>query len=203
MISTRVARLAMLSLTGLLMCALHACGEPRPETRTWTEDVLLSPDRIIQVKRTVVFDESNSLAGDAYNAVEREATISFTGDLAHLPVWKQPLMALVLYQDPGTHEWVVVATSSSCQVWRRLGKPKPPYYEFRIASSGQWERAELSEESIGRSVNLLHRYPRDAKAHITIADRRNLESSPRIARGYREIWGDPDQYVCGEGNPSK
>ncbi|HMN45977.1 MAG TPA: hypothetical protein PKE27_15475 [Povalibacter sp.] len=171
----------------LFACALYACGSPKPETREWTEDVLLSPDRVIQVRRTVVFDESNSLAGDAYNAVEREATLSFTGDLAHLPVWKQPLMALVLYQDPSTREWIVVATTTSCDVWRSRGKPEPPYWEFRLADGG-WQEMPLSDSSIGHPVNLLHRYQRRSeKNHVTISDRGRLEASSNIGREYREI----------------
>lgn len=175
-----------------LACLLSACGggPPQPEMREWTEDVLLSPGRTIQVKRTVAFDESNSLSGDAYNAVEREATIAFTGELAYLPVWRQPLMALVLYQDSSNEEWVIVATSTSCEVWRARGKPEPLYWEFRLVS-GSWMETALSPESVGKPANLLHRYRRESDdPYITVEDRRRLEAGSQMNRRFRSVVKD-------------
>jgi hypothetical protein len=192
--------IAVLALIWLVGCHV---GAPEPETRTWTEDVLLDGGKTIQVKRTVTFNETNSMSGDAYNAVESDATLAFTGELSGLPMWRQPLMALVMYRDKSTEEWVVVAKTSSCEIWERRGRPKPPYWEFRLDEQG-WREVPLSQASIGRPANLLHRYQGKLKSeHITIVDRHQLESSSTMDRPYREIWGDPDQYLCGEGNPGK
>lgn len=160
-------------LFGLILvgCDLH----PKPITREWTEDALLEDGSTIVVKRTVSFNETNSWSGDAYNAVETDATISFTGELSKLPPWRAPLMALVLYQDKETKEWVVVAISSSCDVWNRRGRPRPPYWEFRLDAKG-WRETSLSQASIGRSGNLLHRYQSDLKTkHITVEGRKERE----------------------------
>ena len=134
--SCRVIAL-FLGVTALVL--VSACGLSGPEKRQWTEDVDLGEGRIITVKRFVEFNESNSLAGDAYNAVETKSTIEFTGDLASLPVWSEPLMALVLYQDSETGEWVVVATTTSCEFWNLNDRPKPPYWEFRL-EDGVWRK---------------------------------------------------------------
>lgn len=150
-----------------------------PTNREWTEDVLLDDGSTVVVKRAVSFNETNSWSGDAYNAVETDATISFTGELADLPPWRAPLMALVMYRDKATSEWVVVAISSSCEVWNRRGKPRPPYWEFRLDERG-WRESPLSAASIGRSGNLLHRYQSELGVkHITVEGRKEREVPSR------------------------
>jgi hypothetical protein len=189
----------------LLFAAMHGCssGPPEPETRTWTEDVLLEDGSTLLVKRTATFEVFRSWSGDASNAVEIEATLAFTGKLAQLPTWRQPLMALVLYHDHGPDDWVVVASSLDCEVWWARGKPKPPYWEFRLRADG-WHETPLSPASMGRPANLFHRYQGERKFdHITPAVRARLERPETMVRSYREVWGDVDQPVCGEGNPRK
>lgn len=88
-----VLRLIWVATLGAL--GLVACGGPT--TRHWTEDVLLDDGSTVVVERSV-----------AFNAVETEATLAFTGKESGLPVWSAPLMALLLYRDPATQEWVIV-----------------------------------------------------------------------------------------------
>ncbi len=155
--------------------------------RKWTEDVLLDDGKIIQVNRTVTFHESRSWSGDAYNAVESDASLAFTGQLSQLPPWKDRMMALVLYNDKATGEWVIVTTATSCLLWRWRSKPRPMYWEFRLDKDG-WREVPLSPGSIGRPANLLHRYQSKLPSdHITVEDRRRLESSPRMGKEFREI----------------
>ena len=145
-----------------------------PSTRCWED----------------AYNETNSWSGDAYNAVETDATIAFTGELAKLPPWRKPLMALVLYQDKETKEWVVVATTTSCHVWNLRGEPESLYWEFRLTHEG-WHEVPLSHASIGQPANLLHRYQSDLKTkHIAIVDRQRLESDPGIGKEFRKILGD-------------
>jgi hypothetical protein len=161
-----------------------------PARRKWTEDVDLGDGRVIQVERMVAFNATNSWSGDAYNAVETESTIEFTGDLSKLPPWSQPLMALVMYQDNQTKEWAVVATTTSCYVWNTHGEPEPMYWEFRLNGEG-WREMPLSVASIGRPANLLHRYQSELKTkHIAIADRERLESSPTMGKKFRNVLAD-------------
>lgn len=97
----------------------------------WTEDVDLGDGRTIQIEREVTFNFSLPGSGGTAVAEETNAAIRFSGQLRKLPVWQQPLRALELYQDLND-EWVVVATTTSCDVWERRGKPAPPYWEFRL-----------------------------------------------------------------------
>ena len=199
---TTPIRVLVATLAAVYVALLLGCSGSSIVTREWTEDVLLDDGKTIQVKRTVRFKESNSWSGDSYNAVEHDATIAFTGELAQLPMWQEPLMAMVLYQDSQTSEWVVVARTTSCQLWAERGKPKPPYWEYRLKESA-WHQTPLSASSLGRPANLLHRYQAKLPSgHITLTERRRLESDA-MNRAYREIWGDPDQYVCGEGDPGR
>jgi hypothetical protein len=185
---------------------LSGCEEPRPRglvERAWTEDVRLDDGSSVRVRRTATLNITNSWAGDAYNAVEQQATLAFIGTLSSLPAWSAPRIALVLYRDRDTGEWTLVTTTTSCDIWERNGKPKPPYWEYRLRAGG-WVEVPLSPASIGRPANLLHIYDKELPSHhITEVERQQLQSDKRIARKYREIRGDPDTYVCGEGDPNK
>lgn len=200
----RFLRIVLVNLTWLSIGACDQSYQPRgPVERSWTEDVLLDDGSTLLIKRSVAFVETNSWSGDAYNATETRSDIAFTGKLANLPRWSQPLMGLVLYLDRDTGEWVVVATTTSCKVWRQRNKPKPPYWEFRL-SENVWREVPLSQASISRPANLFGSYQSELKSsHITVDERKRLDGTPRPDRPYREIWGDPDQRVCGEGDMDK
>lgn len=195
-------------LAGLIALLPGACAKQKPQLRgivdrAWTEDVHLDDGSTVLVRRTARLNITNSWVGDAYNAVELDATLAFTGELANLPVWRAPRIAMVLYRDRDTADWTLVTTTTSCEIWRRDGRPKPPYWEYRLKSTG-WEQVPLSSASIGRPANLLHIYDKELPGnHITEVERQQLQGDPRISRSYKEVWGDPDQYTCGEGNPSK
>ena len=187
-----VLRLICVATLGAL--GLVACGGPT--TRHWTEDVLLDDGSTVVVERSVAFNETSAWGGGAYNAVETEATLAFTGDLAGLPVWSAPLMALLLYRDQTRGgQWVIVATTTSCQVWNLRGEPPSMYWEYRLGPQG-WQEVMLSPTSIGRKANLLHRYQQKlGTRHITAADRQTRESDTRIAKTYKEILAVPE-FPC-------
>jgi hypothetical protein len=199
MLGTKIARKRLLAIF-LFSFPLFGSGCHRgPELREWDEEVLLEDGRTIEVHRTVTFNETNSLSGDSYNAVETGATVSFKGSLATLPAWSEPLMALVMYQDATTEEWVIVATTTSCQVWRQRGEPRPqPYWEFRLGERG-WREVPLSAASIGRAANLLHRYQKSVPKRMTADDRKSLESDPMMGRSYKMIVNDARDFGCNPG----
>jgi len=175
---------------------LTACGKKHIE---WTEDLPLDDGGSILIERSITFQETSSWAGDASDSVETDARIRFTGALSALPEWRQPLMALAMYQDKVTKEWVIVASTTSCDVWRQRGKPKPSYWEFRLDHQA-WREVKLSGTSVGRTSNLLFENRRLEASHVTADYKRRLQSPLTIARKYREIWGDPDMLTCGEGD---
>ncbi len=199
------SQVSQLRWTGIFIAVgiLSACARGGPLQREWTEDVKLDGGSAVEVRRSVTLKVSNSLSGDAYNAEELGATLSFSGSLSQLPAWSAPRMALVLYRDVTTQEWVIVATTTSCEVWQREGKPKPAYWEYRLKPQG-WQEVPLSSASIGRRANLFFGYDHRLKsAHVTAADTERVDHDPTNGSKYRKISGDPDMYICGEGNPGK
>ena len=203
---TGVRRAWLLAVLAALLPAACTKQKPHPRgivDRAWTEEVHLDDGSTVLVRRTARLNITNSWAGDAYNAVELDASLAFMGQLAKLPAWHAPRIAMVLYRDPANEEWVLVTTSTSCEIWERNGKPKPPYWEYRLKDTG-WQPVPLSPASIGRPANLLHLYDHELPSlHITDVEREQLQGDKRIARKYREVRGDPDTFVCGEGNLDK
>lgn len=195
--------IVVICLVGAISVGLYFVLDPfGPEHRHWFEEVDLGDGRVIQVERSVTFNVSNSLGGGAYNAIELEATIKFTGELAKLPPWSQPLMALVMYQDKETQEWVIVATTTSSDVLLQRGKPCPSYWEFHLESQG-WREVPLSRASIGLPGNLLHLYQQHLGTnYISISTRkhrevpnRSFEAMNSIEKSYWKILGK-DQAEC-------
>jgi len=180
---------------------LHACGSGYAQ-RQWTEDVDLGDGRSIKVARKVQFQESNSWSGDSYNAEETASTIEFVGQLSSLPKWNESLLALLLYHDDETKEWVVVAKSRSCAVWEGRGRPKPPYWEFRLNQQG-WREVPLSSKSFDRDANLFHRYYTDRdlghltlEKKISLVPRRPYSSMSSTEKSYERILAIVEPYNC-------
>lgn len=164
--------------------------------RAWSEEVALDDGQVITIDRRVAFKGSNALGGGAYSATETSSTLSFRGDLSQIPAWDEPLMPLVLYQAESSSVWVVVAKTPSCDVWTTRGKPMPPYWEFRLEGT-MWEEVPLSEESVGRTTNLLFMYNSPLPAdHITLATKGALHADDRIGNTYQSIVADVGRY-CG------
>jgi hypothetical protein len=163
------------SLTvAVLLCACNPFG---PTQRQWTEDVVLDDGSTIVVKRTVKFNETDALGGGAHNTIEKEATIAFTGDLASLPAWSQALMGMVLYRDATQNgQWVIVATTTTCDIWSARGEPRSQYWEFRLGSQG-WREVPLTAASIDRPTNLYKGYNSLKASHVT----------PELRRQYDEL----------------
>jgi hypothetical protein len=194
------------ALAAMLLACLAGCSE-KLTTKRWMEDVKLDDGTIIQVQREVTFNESNALGGGAYNSVEQASTIHFTGNLENFPPWSVPLLAHTLYKDTSTQEWVVVAITSSCDVWHARGAPNPPYWEYRLGSHG-WRQVPLSAASVGHRSNLLRRYQKDLPTGtITLSQKdalqteeKTLEQMTKPERTFRLVLGERDEegYGCGK-----
>ncbi len=90
------AALSTIVLVPLLSCcASHS-------TKRWTEEIKLDDGTIMQVQREGRFNETNALGGGAYNSIEQDSSIRFTGTLAALPPWSVSLRAHTLYKDSST-----------------------------------------------------------------------------------------------------
>ena len=182
----KVVSLALFLSSALSLLPTIGCT-PGKVTREWSEEVALDDGRIITIDRYVAFRESNSWAGDAYNATEIRSTISFRGELSKLPDWDVPLIPILLYKDASSDDWVVIATTSSCEIWSARGRPEPPYWEYR-ANPGGWRPASLSTGAFGRKSNLFFTYEdKLPEKKITDAEKIRIREDTRIAIGYRMI----------------
>ena len=172
-----------LAVVGFAILAT-ACDALRSGDRTWTEEVALDDGSVIIIDRHVEQQMSNALGGGAFNATETKATLSFRKDLATLPPWDLPLMPLLLYRD--SSEWVIVATTTTCEVWRNRGAPKAFYWEFRLRGT-EWVEVDVSESSFERKTNLLFEYSQPLPSkHINLTTKAQLHSGDQ-AEMYRVI----------------
>jgi hypothetical protein len=154
--------------------------------RTWSEEVALDDGSVITIDRHVEQLMSSSIGGGAFSGVETKAMLSFRGDLAALPQWDLPLMPLLLYRDTEASEWVLVATSTTCEIWYRRGMPEGHYWEFRQRGT-DWVEVPLSETSFERRTNLLFEYTEPLPArYITLAMKAQLHSRDQLQR-FHEI----------------
>jgi hypothetical protein len=182
---------ALFAATLVFLATLGACERLTGHAvRDWSEDVLLDDGRTVTIDRHVEFDSSNSMAGDAYSSRESKSTMTFHDDLATLPPWNFPLVAMVLYQDPATSQWVVVATTSNCDTWSDWHEPQPMYWEFRSQGAG-WNEAPISERSFGRKTNLFIGYEaRLSTNHITVAMTAQYMAHTPVVERYRLVRSD-------------
>ena len=172
---------AVLSLLTVIGCT------PGKITREWSEEVALDDGKVINIDRYVQFQESNSWSGDAYNSTETRSTISFRDELSALPKWNEPLVPILLYHDTSGDEWVVVATTSSCEIWSARGSPRPPYWEYRLKPDG-WQPHSLSTSSFERKSNLFFAYDSGLPAtHITSVLTKQSRDDVRVYSDYKVI----------------
>jgi hypothetical protein len=182
-------------ILAIICFALGGCAPGKVE-RKWSEEVALDDGKVLTVDRYVKFQETNSMAGDAYGSTEEDATLSFRGELAALPAWRVALQPLVLYRDSSTNEWVIVAASSRCEVWEARGKPARPYWEFRLRDSG-WVEVPLSESSLGRKTNLYILYERPLPARqLTVPMKQGLQAQESTGKKYLSIVSEIDSRYC-------
>jgi hypothetical protein len=182
------------SVAALLL--IVACSGSNEIDRQWTEDIALDDGRVIEVHRRVSFVATESASGDAYNARETVSELSFAKDLAGIPTWQDVLMPMVLYQDREAEEWVIVSTTTDCDLWFKRGLPWPSYWEFRLRS-GKWEEVQLSNASANRPANILIAYHTDnLPDHITVEDKKARDRRAFIR--YKQVMSEWDGLICGE-----
>lgn len=150
----------------------------------------------MQIERHVIFTETDAIGGGVYSAVDSKATLRFKGEFASLPAWDYPLRAMVLYRSKDTRNWIIVAASTSCEFWRKNGRPRPPYWEYELIE-GQWRQVTLRHESMGRSPNLFTLYASSKfGSHVSEPTKERLQSDRRIADMYRSIADAPRDFHC-------
>ena len=193
MATTNPVRTAFLG--ALATCAAGCEFLTGEAVREWSEEVAVER-RVVTVERRVEFAKNRSLAGDYYADTTRRSTLVIRDGSVALPAWTDVLLPLVLYQDTGTIEWVLVASTTDCQTYRQRGRPKPTYWEFRLRGP-TWVEAPLSSTSLERKTNLLYLYDDPLPTrHFTVASKARFQSSARTDERYLSIKPD-SSFNCG------
>jgi hypothetical protein len=147
------------AFVALLVGLLVACDNaPRSVDLMWVEPVQLSSGETVQIRRHVNMLHERAFGGGAGSApVYRTSTIEDLPGTPAIPVWDAPLVPIVLDRDTTTQEWIIVASEDGCGIWERNGRPRPPYWAFRLRD-GTWYRDEIPASWLGRPANLLVEY---------------------------------------------
>jgi hypothetical protein len=158
-------------------------------TRRWTEDVQLADGSTVRVDRYTRTDH--------WHDGKLDASMRFTSELSALPEWRGPFIPLVLYRDERSGEWVIVATTSSCELLLQQGpprylftpdKPATQYLEFR-ARNERWTQTPLYAASIGRRANLVTLFKEVATSHVTVEARERLQRE--VGLDYQTVTEQP------------
>jgi hypothetical protein len=93
-------------------------------------------------------------------------------------------------RDLALNEWVIVATTSNCEVWEERGQPEPPYWEYRLRA-GKWVQVELSELSKGQETNLFFAYePALPSKKLTLEAKKQVLLTHDFVKKYLSIVPD-------------
>ena len=142
----------------ILLCtlALTMVGCSRM-SESWKEEVRLSDDRLIVVKRTAKGRIMRDMAMRATGLIPRETTLRIAqmDGAAKPPVWRSVLIPVVMDYDPAASTWSVVATYMFCDTWYDMGRPISPYVQYISVGGEAWRVVPLQRSLVGRRANLL------------------------------------------------
>jgi len=126
-------------------------------SESWKEEVRLSDGRLIVVKRTAKGTITRDIAMRATGWKPKEITlrIAQVEGAAKPPVWRSPLVPVVMDYDPASSTWSVVATYMWCSTWYDMGRPTSPYVQYISVGGEAWRVVPLQQGWAGRRANLL------------------------------------------------
>ncbi len=169
---------------------VSACGAREAELR-WIEPVRLASGEEVKVNRHVVVIHQRAWGGGFSSApVYKRSSIELLDDGSNIPAWDAPLVPLVIDKDPENGEWIIVASIDGCSLWERNGRPRPPYWAFRLRA-GEWYRDAIPQSFANRVPNLLVEYSvSDTSQQLErdIGERKRVQLvTPKRAPIYRSI----------------
>jgi hypothetical protein len=177
-------------ILGLAALFCFGCDfSPRSVELTWNEPVQVANGETVQVQRHVTMFHERQLGGGSSAPIYNSSTIDLVG-AAEFPTWNAPMVPIVLDRDPGTGEWIVVAGIDGCSFWARNGRPRPPYWAFRLRG-GEWYRDSVPESFIGRPANLLVEFDVTDESKTIESEigprKKSQVTNPKHARQYSAV----------------
>jgi hypothetical protein len=126
-------------------------------SESWKEEVRLSDGRLIVVKRTAKGSITRDIAMRATGWKPEETTlrIAQVEGAAKPPVWRSPLVPVVMDYYPASSTWSVVATHMFCGTWYEMGRPTSLYVQYISVGGDAWRVVPLQPDWVGRQANLL------------------------------------------------
>ncbi|MBR7794251.1 hypothetical protein KDM87_16770 [Undibacterium sp. FT147W] len=180
--------LPLITIVGL--GSVIACYFMSDHYLRFTEEVQLASGELIAVDRKFKTEALGEIGGPGgWDAKFNSMVIIRPLRDGNPPIWQSEigLIPILFDQDTGTKEWFVVTTFYMCDAWRKIGKPKLPYAEFRLRN-GQWQQVDLSPQHIGRPANILTRISNKAElAYHTINTKIERMSAQGIAPRFNKI----------------
>jgi hypothetical protein len=149
----------------LIVFSLSKCGNT---DKKWQEEVLLGNGQIMWVERTAKFTSGGELGGPG-SLDDLTSTLSVISrlDVKPPPVWNgSELAPILLDYDRDEKSWVLLATYYMCDVWEEIGKPVPPYVQYKPANNG-WVRVPFDKKWLGTSANLTAGVIRNQRDVVT------------------------------------
>lgn len=158
---------------------------------TWVEPVQLASGEEVKVKRHVVVIQERAYGGGFLAApIYKTSSLELQVGSASYPIWDAPMVPVLVDKDPTNGEWVVVAATSGCDTWLRNGRPRPPYWAFRLRN-GQWYRDAIPTGFLDRPANLFIDFrtdDRSDKLNSEIEDRKKQQfDSKQHPKSYNKV----------------
>jgi hypothetical protein len=178
------------ALLGALAFMLSRCaGDIVTE---WTEQVQLSDGRIIEIEQRTV-DERVGPWG-AGEALPISNMIRFKASFSNAPEWQDVRVPILLDLDARNGEIVIICTSNDGRVWNGHGRPKPPYWQFRL-HDGRWIEQPLDVIFFGRDANLIPDswWLRKHRGLVTLEQKRRWFDEKSLASWFASI--DPNARI--------
>lgn len=167
-----------------LALLLSACGA---KTIEWTEEVRLSNNETVLVKRTAKL-KANYIAGGGGGSINEGMTVEIVQPVRpdNPGLWSARFVPLVFDRDAITGEWFMVATFFHCDSWNELGRPRLPYTEYRYRQ-GQWIQQSLSAGLIGTPANMFTGMGPSGVKNLKVEDKTLLLENPAVSPKYKTI----------------
>jgi hypothetical protein len=124
----------------------------------WQEEVKMADGQILIVNRTVKGQKFGGPWGEGggWKTTERVLeVVKLPQDWPSPPVWRTEDIPILFDYQPEEHTWTIVNALQSCDSWKKMGRPEPPYIEDQSKNGGPWAVVPLEQRLIGRIANLL------------------------------------------------